>query len=147
MCRFKLFVILLKSIGRHEHGTLCLINGWERLRNWSCFESAVHFSVSSVHFTALHGCLAYQLLELFGLFTMAANNTVIVLAPNGHRQKVKVTPNTTILQVHKSQIQLKRFHLSPFFLFCFLSLNTTNNIYSNLLRLCYHVERFFNAYN
>ncbi|XP_076245287.1 tether containing UBX domain for GLUT4 isoform X2 [Calliopsis andreniformis] len=30
---------------------------------------------------------------------MATNKTVIVLAPNGRRQNVKVTPNTTILQV------------------------------------------------
>lgn len=30
---------------------------------------------------------------------MAANKTVVVLAPNGRRQNVKVTINTTILQV------------------------------------------------
>lgn len=35
----------------------------------------------------------------FSLVTMAANKTVIVLAPNGRRQNVKVTINTTILQV------------------------------------------------
>lgn len=32
---------------------------------------------------------------------MAANKAVTVLAPNGRRQNVKVTVNTTILQVHK----------------------------------------------
>lgn len=30
---------------------------------------------------------------------MASNKSVTVLAPNGRRQNVKITPNTTILQV------------------------------------------------
>lgn len=32
---------------------------------------------------------------------MAANKSVIVLTPDGRRQNVQVTPNTTILQVNK----------------------------------------------
>jgi hypothetical protein len=32
---------------------------------------------------------------------MAGNKCVVVLAPNGRRQNVKVTPNTTILQVRE----------------------------------------------
>lgn len=32
---------------------------------------------------------------------MAANKSVIVLTPDGRRQNVQVTPNTTILQVNR----------------------------------------------
>lgn len=31
---------------------------------------------------------------------MASNKSVVVLTPNGRRQTVKVTPNTTILHVN-----------------------------------------------
>lgn len=34
------------------------------------------------------------------------NKNVIVLMPNGHRQNIKVTPNTTILQVSYSYIYI-----------------------------------------
>lgn len=46
------------------------------------------------------------------IITMAANKAVTVLAPNGRRQNVKVTVNTTILQVHK----LDRFDIIFFLL-------------------------------
>ena len=36
---------------------------------------------------------------------MATNKNVIILVPNGRRQNVAVTPNTTILQVSSKNIR------------------------------------------
>ncbi|KAG5314969.1 ASPC1 protein, partial [Acromyrmex insinuator] len=45
---------------------------------------------------------------------MAANKTVIVLAPNGRRQNVKVTINTTILQVLEEVCQKQGFNVDDY---------------------------------
>lgn len=38
---------------------------------------------------------------------MAINKGVIILMPNGYRRNVKVTPNTTVLQVSYVYIQCR----------------------------------------
>ncbi|XP_018305301.1 LOW QUALITY PROTEIN: tether containing UBX domain for GLUT4 [Mycetomoellerius zeteki] len=45
---------------------------------------------------------------------MAANKTVIVLAPNGRRQNVKVTINTTILQVLEEVCQKQGYNVDDY---------------------------------
>ncbi|XP_018406298.1 PREDICTED: tether containing UBX domain for GLUT4 [Cyphomyrmex costatus] len=45
---------------------------------------------------------------------MAANKTVIVLAPNGHRQNVRVTINTTILQVLEEVCQKQGYNVDDY---------------------------------